>query len=92
MERGQITIPKKYREKLGIKPETPLNVTLERERIIVEPLRKATVGVNVRIVLPKLSRKEYLAFLKGYKGGLWTVADDRLRKRLLEKDRERLQG
>lgn len=38
MERGQVTIPAKYRRKLGLTPETPLNVFAWRGMVIVVPV------------------------------------------------------
>ena len=35
--RGQIVIPKEIRDKLGIKPGTILNVSIEGKRIVLEP-------------------------------------------------------
>ena len=39
MERGQITIPVEYREKLGLTTETPLNVFEWRGMVVVVPVR-----------------------------------------------------
>lgn len=38
MERGQITIPAKYREELGLTPNTPLNVFQWRGMVVVAPI------------------------------------------------------
>lgn len=77
MARGQITIPKEIRDKLGIKPGTPLNVTLEVNKIVVQPLKQLlnnmTPGETVK---PKLSPVEYVRRLQGIKGVWWTKADD----------------
>ncbi len=35
--KGQVVIPKEVRDKLGIKPGTILNVSVEGRRIILEP-------------------------------------------------------
>jgi AbrB family looped-hinge helix DNA binding protein len=37
-ERGQITIPKKYREKLGIKPKSPVVIELKDDGILIRPV------------------------------------------------------
>lgn len=37
--RGQITLPKKFRDKYGIKPGTPVKVTDEGTGVKVEPVR-----------------------------------------------------
>lgn len=39
MERGQITIPAKYREELGLTPATPLNVFEWRGMVVVVPIK-----------------------------------------------------
>jgi len=39
MERGQITIPAKYREQLGLTTETPLNVFEWRGMVVVVPVK-----------------------------------------------------
>ncbi len=35
--KGQVVIPKEVRDKLGIKPGTILNVSVEGKRIVLEP-------------------------------------------------------
>ncbi len=69
-ERGQVTIPKKYREKLGIKPKSPIVLELKENGILIRP------GVTVPVrefsddyvqtivskdVLKKGERKEILS-------------------------------
>lgn len=39
MERGQVTIPVRYREQLGLTTETPLNVFEWRGMVVVVPVR-----------------------------------------------------
>ncbi len=36
-ERGQVTIPKKLRERLGIKPKSPVVVELKDNGILIKP-------------------------------------------------------
>lgn len=36
-ERGQMTIPKKLREKLGIKPKSPVVIELKENGILIKP-------------------------------------------------------
>lgn len=36
-ERGQVTIPKRLREKLGIKPKSPLIIELKENGILIKP-------------------------------------------------------
>lgn len=49
MDRGQITIPKAYRDKLGITPKTLLNVTLEGDKIVIRLLEKMLSDVSLRL-------------------------------------------
>lgn len=49
MERGQITIPKAYREKLGITPKTLLNVTLEGDKIVIRLLEKMLSDASLHL-------------------------------------------
>lgn len=49
MDRGQITIPKVYRDKLGITPKTLLNVTLEGDKIVIRLLEKMLSDVSLRL-------------------------------------------
>lgn len=37
-ERGQVTIPKRLREKLGIKPKSPLIIELKENGILIKPV------------------------------------------------------
>jgi AbrB family looped-hinge helix DNA binding protein len=36
-ERGQITLPKRYRDKMGIKPKSPVLLELTEQGIVVKP-------------------------------------------------------
>ena len=36
-ERGQITLPKKYRDKLGIKAKSPILIDITSDGIVVKP-------------------------------------------------------
>lgn len=90
MARGQITLPKKYREELGITTQTPLNVTLEEDKIIVQPLEKAMGSESPMIIKPKYTRKQYLAVLKRIaksKVVLWTKEDDKARELMRKKEK-----
>ena len=90
MARGQITIPKEYRDKLGITPDTPLNVTLEDDRIVVRPLEKMMADESPYVIKPKYSREEYLKILKKYSKStlvLWTKEDDKTREEMRKKEK-----
>lgn len=90
MARGQITLPKKFREKYGIVPGMPLSVVDSSDGLMVTPL------VGGYITKPKYSLSQYLAVLEKVsadiktRGPLWTDQDDKLMKELREKDEERL--
>jgi len=69
-ERGQVTIPKKYREKLGIKPKSPVVLELKEDGILIRPavtvpLREFSDDYVRNIVgkdaLKKSERKEILS-------------------------------
>lgn len=47
MERGQITIPAKYRKKLGLTPETPLNVFEWRGMVVIVPVELEPKSLKV---------------------------------------------
>ena len=93
MARGQITIPKEYREKLGITSKTPLNLTLEEDKIVVKPLTKMIADESPYIIKPKYTRDEYtkvLARISDYMqkhGPLWTKADDVAREKMRKKEK-----
>src|SRR3989344_9667622 len=92
MLRGQITLPKKYREKLGITPETPLNVTLEQDAIVVKPLHELIPQPvqSPTIIKATLSKKQYLKKLKQMRQirtPLWTKEDDIRKKEMERKER-----
>ncbi len=38
---GRVLIPKKVREHLGIKPQSPINIIDDGQRIIIEPVHEA---------------------------------------------------
>ncbi len=46
-ERGQVTIPKKWREKLGMKPKSPVVLELRDDGIFIKP--------SVTVILRKFS-------------------------------------
>lgn len=93
MERGQITLPKHIRVKLGIDKTTPLSIVLRGEEIVVKPLKAAvtkTRKISSYVIKPKYSRKEYLAVIRKIskdKGVLWTEEDDKAREEMRKKER-----
>lgn len=93
MARGQITLPKKFRDKLGITPSTPLSVSIKRNEIVVKPI--SSIKEERLIIKPKYTPKEYLEVLKKISsymkkhGPLWTVEDDERRAESLKKEKEK---
>lgn len=93
MERGQITLPKEYRDKLGITPKTPLNVTLEEDSIVVRPLSKVIADQSSYVIKPKYSKEEYKKVIaritKHMKkhGPFWTKEDDKAREEMRKKEK-----
>jgi AbrB family looped-hinge helix DNA binding protein len=87
MERGQITLPKEYRDKLSITPDTMLNLTLDNDRIIVKTLFAVLSEVTNKVIKPKISRKEFLTALSTMKGAVWTKEDDEALKRMEAKEK-----
>lgn len=66
----QITIPKKVRETVGLEEKTPLNVSSEKGKIVMTPIRK----IVKEDVWTEERRKQLLKALKEIKG-IW--ADDK---------------
>lgn len=95
MTRGQITLPKAYRDKLGITPGTPLNVTLAEDKIIVQPLVKSIrIPSTPLVIKPKYTRKQYGKVLQKVSrymeahGPLWTKDDDQAREIMKKKEKK----
>lgn len=94
MTRGQITIPKEYREKLGITAGTPLNVTLEEDKLVVRPLEKMMTNESPYVIKPKYAKEEYLKVLEKISlymkknGPIWTKEDDKNREIMRKKEKK----
>lgn len=89
MERGQITLPKAVREKLGITQGMPLNLVVEDGTIKIKPLHTMVVD-SPRVIKPTVTRKEYkkiLGAMRFTKGVLWTKADDKAREAMRKKEK-----
>lgn len=90
MARGQITIPKAYREKLSITPATPLNVTLEDDRIVVQPFVRSVQLATPNVIKAKYTREQYMNVLKRIAKSnivLWTKEDDTAREAMRKKEK-----
>lgn len=73
----QVTIPKKVREKIGLEEKRPLNVTVERGKIVMAPI-KAFVEEDV---WDEERRKKLLEALKEVRG-VWAKDWPEIKKRL----------
>src|SRR3989344_649388 len=87
MERGQITLPHKFRQKLGISKDTLLNVTLEGDRLVIVPLNKIIGDLDSSVIKPKITKEKYLKILKGFPGNLWTGKDDIALAKMRQKEK-----
>lgn len=94
MARGQITLPKKFRDKLGITSDTPLSVTMRKNEIVVKSLTSRPKDFKY-VIKPKYTRSEYkkiLVEISDYikkHGPLWTEEDDKRKAESLKKEREK---
>lgn len=71
-ERGQITLPKKYRETLGIKAKNPITMDLTSDGILIKPaivIESRVFGnddINELVKKDTLSKEEKTDLLKGW--------------------------
>ena len=70
---GQITIPKEFRDELGLAPEFWLKLQLVNQTIVAKPIEKT------------ISKKEYLDRLLKIKGDWFDLADYQKMRRDLRK-------
>ena len=61
-KKGQIVIPKKYRDKLGISPDRNLRVSLVDNSLVIQPISGLLVSKNI-------SDESYMEVLEKTKGG-----------------------
>ena len=66
--RGQITLPKNFRQKLGITSQTWLKLVLLRDRILLEPAERQLPKKERLVIKPKVSGKNYLKLLDKIEG------------------------
>lgn len=90
MTRGQITLPKKLRDKYGIVPGNPVKIIDEGMQMVIKPLVEADISQNPS--KPKYTSTQYkkvldevTSFMKQH-GPLWAKADDKRRKQLQKLD------
>lgn len=80
--RWQVTIPKKVREELDLEEKTPLNVTSDNGKIVMQPFKKV---IKEEVWTEERRRKLYQAVKKIQ--GLWADDWPEIKKRL-EKQRK----
>ena len=59
-ERGQITLPKRYRDKMGIKPKSPVLLELTEQGIVVKPALTITVRAFSDEFIQELAKEDLL--------------------------------
>jgi AbrB family looped-hinge helix DNA binding protein len=71
-ERGQVTIPKKWRERLGLKPATEVEFVIEADRLVlkkaVQPLRLRQWKGKCRGALRKMGYKSVDEYIRDVRG------------------------
>jgi AbrB family looped-hinge helix DNA binding protein len=82
MARGQITIPIKIRDKLGIDENSWLWVKLQKNKIIIEPVEENT-GAKTQYFLEDAANN---------KNVYWSKSDTNKLEKIDEKSKERLKG
>lgn len=89
--RGQITLPKKFRDKYGFVPGMPVRVSDADWGLKIEPL-----GQNPYVTKPKYSPAEYKKVILRVSeyirknGPMWSSKDEKSRLESRKKDEERL--
>jgi len=63
--KGQITLPKDYREYLGINENSWLKISVLDEQILIQPVKGMEES---RVIKPKINREAYLKKLLKIKG------------------------
>lgn len=92
-QRGQVTLPKKYRDNLGLIDGGHVVTKMEGKKIIMEALENDFNKKYVRKA--KISRKEYIKAVRRMSeyiqknGPLWTDEDDKVREESLRKEKEK---
>lgn len=76
-DKWQVTIPKKVREKVGLEEKKPLNITVEKGKIVMAPI-KAFVEEDV---WDEERRKKLLKALREVRG-IWAKDWPQIKKRL----------
>ncbi len=71
-KKGQVVIPKEYRDKLGISDKTPLNIVLKGNAIYLYPVEE--------ILMASESEGSYLKVLEKTQGK-WADAEDHTKKK-----------
>lgn len=76
MTRGQITIPKTFRENLGITPETPLFIEQIGSSIRITPMNQSDIQKNrSEIIPPSISGATCVNRMRSFHADDWTEED-----------------
>ena len=59
-ERGQVTIPKRWRDKLGMKPKSPVMLELRENGILIKPSVTVTLREFSEDFIAKLEKADTL--------------------------------
>jgi len=83
--KGQVVIPKKYREELGINEKVPLNITLQGKGLYITPIEKSISSKDSRKLFIEVLEKTAGAWI----GDSWPETEKRRRKIELAASRRR---
>lgn len=87
--RGQVTLPKNYRDYLGIDENSWLKVCLWNNQILIKPVKEVE---SQKAIKPKIGLKAYRKILFKIKGGWFDEREHKkmrneIEKRLLENEK-----
>lgn len=83
--KGQIVIPQKLRGSLGITPETPLQISLVGEAILIQPIRAIITTKDTGAALQELLKKT----AGSWAGDDWPKTEKRRKQIELESAKKR---
>ena len=83
--KGQIVIPKKFRDKLNINEKVPLTIQLKEDGVTIKPLRKSVTSEENR----KLTIEILKSTAGAWAGDNWPETEKRRRKIELAASRRR---
>jgi bifunctional DNA-binding transcriptional regulator/antitoxin component of YhaV-PrlF toxin-antitoxin module len=74
--KGQVVIPKKFRDELKMKKDQPLQVSVFLDGIYLKPIERIVTGFD--------DRKAYIEYMKTIQGSWANDEDDREERRQVE--------